>query len=167
MKRILILNGAARRNGKTDVLVHAFTEGADHAGNEIREIQLQDKVIHECLGCQACARMSEFCVQKDDMEKVYEGFLWADVIVFASPIYFGGITGTLKIATDRLYSMWMKNGWRVEKECAMLLTANSPIFDQALMWYSVFTKFSGWKSWGEVLGSGKTAQAAALGASIH
>jgi len=166
VKNILILNGAARKNGNTDALVKAFMRGAEQAGNEVCEIRLCDLTIHECLGCQACGRMNDFCVQKDDMRTVYEAFGRADVIVFASPIYFGGITGTLKTATDRLYSFWMKNG-TVQKECALLLTANSPIYDQALLWYQVFTRFCRWKDWGKVLGSGKTEAASKLGAFIY
>lgn len=167
MKRILILNGSARQNGHTAALTKAFTAGVESTGNEVREIWLQNKNIHECLGCRACARMDDFCVQKDDMQEVYEAFVWADVIAFASPLYFGGITGTLKTATDRLYSFWMKSSWRVEKECALLLTANSPVFQQALMWYKVFTDYCGWRSWGTVLGTGRTREASQLGASIQ
>ena len=40
MAHILILNGAARKNGATAGLVKAFTEGAASAGNEVEELYL-------------------------------------------------------------------------------------------------------------------------------
>ena len=37
MKKILILNGAGKKNGNTAALIKAFTEGAESAGNEVKE----------------------------------------------------------------------------------------------------------------------------------
>ena len=102
------------------------------------------------------------------MTEVYREVAWADVIVFASPMYFGGITGTLKTATDRFYSFWMKNNWSFQKECALMISANSYERGQILEWYKVYAEYSGWKSRGTVfsLGNEKTEDANTLGASI-
>ena len=35
-KKIIILNGAARKNGNTAKLVEAFEDGAKSAGNQVR-----------------------------------------------------------------------------------------------------------------------------------
>ncbi len=56
MKKIVILNGAAKKNGNTATLIKAFTEGAEAAGNEVREFYLQNMNIRGCLDCQGCAR---------------------------------------------------------------------------------------------------------------
>lgn len=111
MKNILILNGSPRKNGKTASLVKAFTEGAAKSGNEVREFYLNGMNIKGCLGCEACSRNGGKCVQRDDMDTVNEAFLWADVVVFASPMYWGTITGQLKIVIDRLYAVQNKLGF--------------------------------------------------------
>ena len=93
MKKILILNGSPRKNGSTASLIKAFTEGAEDAGNEVKDLYISGMNIGGCLACEACSRNGGQCVQKDDMEKVNEAYLWADVIVFASPMYWGTVLG--------------------------------------------------------------------------
>lgn len=168
MKKIMILNGAGRRNGSTATLVKAFIEGAGSSGNEVKEFFLQEMNIHGCIGCNVCSKDGGNCIQHDDMELIYSAFEWADVVVFASPVYWGSITGTLKTTADRLYAMLSRlkrHGFA--KEGILLMTAGSPIYDQALMWYSGYSRYNGWKNLGIVLGQGKSAEAKKLGASIN
>lgn len=170
MKKILILNGSPRKNGSTASLVKAFTEGAESAGNEVKEFYLQGMNIGGCLACEACSRNGGQCVQKDDMEKVNEAYLWADVIVFASPMYWGTVSGQLKVCIDRLYAVQNKIGYadmsKQYKETAFIMTARGNYYQQALDFYGIFTNTMRWKDWGTVLGAGKEAQAKALGESI-
>ena len=62
MARIVILNGSPRKNGKTASLVKAFIEGAESAGNEVRELYLQGMNIGGCLACEGCQRNGGNCV---------------------------------------------------------------------------------------------------------
>ena len=161
MKKIMILNGAGRRNGNVASLIKAFSEGVQNAGNEVREFYLQTMNIHGCIDCQGCARANADaqnpCVQKDDMAQIYEAFLWCDIIVFASPIYWFSITGTLKTAVDRLYAMLRKHGiHHCQKETVMILSAGAPEFTQPLAWYAGFEKWMHWNSLGTVLATGKS-----------
>ena len=104
-KKIIILNGAARKNGNTAKLTAAFADGARAAGNQVSIFDLDDMEIHSCKGCLKAIRDPKSpCSQKDDMERIYLAFEEADVVVFASPLYFWTITGTLKTAVDRLYA---------------------------------------------------------------
>ena len=93
MANIMILNGAARKNGNTAQLVKSFTEGAESSGNTVREFYLQTMNIHGCLGCNSCARAGKNsvnpCVQQDDMAAINEAFMASDVVVFASRSIFG------------------------------------------------------------------------------
>ena len=171
MKRILILNGSPRKNGKTASLVKAFSEGAESAGNEVKEFYLQDMHIGGCLACEACSRNGGRCVQKDDMDQINEAYLRADVIVFASPMFWGTITGQLKTAVDRLYAIQNRIGYedfsKQYKETAFIMTARGNYYRQALDFYSIFTDIMGWKNWGTVLGAGKEDEARSVGASIQ
>ena len=87
-KRILVLVGSPRRRGNTDCLADAFIRGAQEAGHETEKIYLKDKKVSGCLGCGACQRNGGSCVQKDDMQEIYEKWLAADAVVLASPVYF-------------------------------------------------------------------------------
>ena len=171
MKKILILNGSPRRNGKTASLVKAFIAGAEEAGNEVREMYIDGMDIKSCKACEACSRNGDFCSQKDDMEQIYDAYLWADVIVFSSPMYWGTISGQLKTTVDRLYAIQNRIGYsdmsKQYKETAFIMTARGGYYQQALDFYGIFTNIMGWKNWGTVLGAGKEEDARTLGASIN
>ena len=171
MAKIMILNGAARRNGNTAKLIQAFTDGAKSSENEVREFYLQDMNIKGCLGCEHCSKApkgaSNPCAQNDDMAMINEAFMSADVVVFASPVYFWTITGTLKTAADRLYAELRSLGYGgFPRSSVLLMTAGGSDYSQAVRWYETFERNLGWKNLGEVLGAGKTRAAFELGASI-
>lgn len=168
MAKIMILNGAARKNGHTAALIKAFSDGAESAGNKVIEFYLQDMNIKGCLGCEHCsAAMQPPCIQNDDMTQINKAFLSADVVVFASPVYFWTITGTLKTAADRLYAQLRSLGYDgFPRKSVLLMTAGGSDYSQAVRWYETFERNLGWKNLGEVLGTGKTNYAFKLGASI-
>lgn len=167
-KNILILNGAARKNGNTAKLVRAFSEGAESAGHHVQEFYLDGMNIHSCIGCLHAGNDSKSpCSQKDDMDQIYAAFSECDVVVFASPVYFWTITGSLKTAADRLYASLECMGYgKFVRESVLLMTADGGDYSQATTWYRTYERNLGWKNRGEVLGKGKTEAAYRLGASL-
>ena len=102
------------------------------------------------------------------MDQIYEAFADCDVLVFASPVYWFDISGTLKTAVDRLYAVQSNQGYEAcRRETVLLMTSAAPIEENQVpvQWYSVFGQI-GWKSLGMVLGTGKTEEARKLGESI-
>lgn len=168
MSEIIILNAAARKNGNTAALVEAFTKGAKESGNNVKEFYLQTMTIRGCMACMGCSRNADPCAQRDEMSQIYDAFKTADVVVLSSPVYFFGVAGPLKTATDRLFALFTKYGFEAcQRDCALLMTSDDPQYEQALDWYRTFADNVGWNNIGEVLGSGLTDQAYALGASIN
>ena len=168
MSKILILNGSPRKNGNTATLIHAFTEGAESTGNEVKDLYLTGMNIKGCLGCEACKKNGGNCVQSDDMHTVNEAFLWADVIVFASPVFWGNISGQLKVAVDRLFALFNKySSDDLKKKCALIMTSGIPMYEVSQAFYDIFPQYLGWENLGEILGTGKEAEAKNLGASIR
>ena len=167
-KKVIILNGAARKNGSTAKLVDAFTEGAASAGNEVKTFYLDGMDIHSCKGCLRAGRDPKSpCSQKDDMDQIYAAFADADVVVFASPVYFWTITGPLKTVADRLYAELECLGYGgFPRKSILLMTADGGDYSQAVTWYRTYERNLGWKNLGEVLGKGKTREAYQLGVSI-
>ena len=168
MKKILVLNGSPRKNGATASLIKALVEGAKESGNEIKEDYVTTMNIKPCIGCDSCMRTHKGCVQKDDdMAVIYEDLLWADVVVFASPVFWGTISGQLKVVFDRMFALGNKVGWsNFRKECVLLMTARGDDYSMALDFYGILTKYLGWTDLGAVLGAGKEAEARSIGASI-
>ena len=167
-KNILVLNGAARQNGNTAKLVEAFADGARSAGHQVKVFYLDGMDIHSCKGCLRAGKDSKHpCSQRDDMDQIYTEFADADVVAFASPLYFWTVTGTLKTAADRLYAELECLGYGgFPKQSVLLMTADGGDYSQAVTWYRTYERNLGWRNLGEVLGKGKTAEAHRLGASI-
>ena len=172
MKRIIILDGAGRNDGRTSALVRTFTEGAEQAGNEVIRFELQKMDIRGCRNCQGCAGQEKGiplpCVQRDDMDEIYRAFREAQVIVLASPIYWWTVSGPLKTAVDRLYALIRNAGKDAyPKESVLLMTAGSTDYSQAVAWYSRFEPWLGWKDLGMILGANQAETARELGAGIR
>jgi multimeric flavodoxin WrbA len=100
-KKVLIITASMRKNSNSDMLAEAFAKGAKEAGNSVETISLKDKEIKYCIGCLACQRTGK-CVLKDDAAEIVEKAKNADVIAFASPVYYYSISGQLKTMLDRL-----------------------------------------------------------------
>ena len=104
-RKVLILQGSARKNGNTDLLSQEFLKGAQEAGHEVEKIYLHTQKIGCCLGCGMCQGNGGHCVRKDDAIRILEKMLEADYIVLSSPVYFYSFTGQLKILLDRSFSI--------------------------------------------------------------
>ena len=169
MANIFILNGSPRKNGATALLIKAFMEGAKDAGNEIREAYIQGMDIKNCLGCDACMKTHTGCVQNDSgMAQIYEDLTWCDVIVFASPVYFGYLTAQLKTVIDRMWAWFnLPGNFGTKKKTILLSTARGTDYSMTLDQYGIYSKYMGWEDLGHILGSGKETEARALGASIQ
>jgi multimeric flavodoxin WrbA len=105
--QVLGIYGSPRAGGNTDLMLDAFLEGAAGAGGEVQRIYVRDLEILGCLECGYCDKEGT-CIQKDDMRQVYPHLEKADRIVVASPIFFYGVTGQLKLLIDRSQAPYMK-----------------------------------------------------------
>ena len=159
-KKIMILNGSPRPKGNTAMLIDEFTAGAESSGHTVTRFNLQKMAIKPCIGCCKGGKDPESpCTQKDDMDEIYRAFKEADIIALASPLYFWGITGQLKIAIDRLFAaMEHPDGYVVpHKDCILLMAAGSDSeenWQPATDYYSAVVSRLEWKDLGSVLAGG-------------
>ncbi len=139
--KITVLNGSPRKQNTT-FMVDAFVKGAEEAGHTVEVIQVGKMKIGGCLGCEYCHGKGEGqCIQKDDMEKVYPAYQDCDMIVFASPIYYFGMTAQITAAMQRVYAL-MK--WPKATKAALLLSSMSPnVYDGAIGTYKGILAFTG------------------------
>lgn len=106
MKKVLILSGSPRKGGNSDTLCDEFARGAEQSGNEVEKIFVADKKIGYCKACYYCRDHGGKCIIKDDMASVLQKMIDADVIVFASPVYFYSVDAQLKALIDRTVARW-------------------------------------------------------------
>lgn len=99
---VLIINGSPRKTGTTTTIINAFIRAAYENGANIRMYNLND--MRDIRGCQSCTKCFEagHCVVKDDFSKPLLDHHWADIIVWATPVYVDDMSGILKLFTDRM-----------------------------------------------------------------
>ncbi|MBQ3393701.1 MAG: flavodoxin family protein [Oscillospiraceae bacterium] len=134
---ILILNGSPRKRGNTAAMIAAFTRGALSAGHTVERADVCSMNIHGCHACEYCHRQEERkCVQKDDMDRIYDLLERSQMLVLASPIYYHNISGQLKCAIDRFYvTSDQKKIGNVSKVRMLLSSGDKDMYDGAIFSY--------------------------------
>jgi multimeric flavodoxin WrbA len=105
--RVLGIMGSPRRQSNTEILLDRALEGASEAGAEVEKVPISNLKISPCLEIYACFKDGN-CTIKDDMQALYDKLVEADHIVFASPIFFYGVTGQAKAVIDRCQALWAR-----------------------------------------------------------
>lgn len=104
-KHVLMISTSLRHPSNSDTLADAFLNGAEDAGNTVEKISLQGKTIAFCKGCLACQNLGH-CVINDDALAITEKIKHADVVVWATPIYYYEMSGQMKTMIDRANSLY-------------------------------------------------------------
>lgn len=165
MKNILVVLDGGRPNGNTAQLSNSFVKGAEEAGNIVEIISLSKVEVRGCIGCNAC-RYEKPCIQKDGFNDLVPKIKAADLIVFASPLYFWTISSKLKAFIERFYCIAQEDAnpqyGRYEKypakDCALLMTSADDFFwtfEQAVSYYNfALINYIGFHNKGMVLAGG-------------
>lgn len=145
--KVLGIMGSPRRQSNTEILVDKALEGAREAGAEVEKVLVSKLKISPCLEIYAC-RKDGNCAIKDDMQSLYKKLLEADHIIFASPIFFYGITSQAKAVIDRCQALWVRRhvlgmGKRDKRErrgvfISVGATRGAKLFDGAVLTVKYF-----------------------------
>ena len=159
--KIVILTGSPHRKGTSEYLVSQFTAGAEEAGHEVYCFDSAFKNVGCCLGCDKCEFGKKDCVLKDDFEELKPHMLEADMVVYASPLWYFSISAQLKKVIDRFYGI---NSFLMKKKIktALLLTCggtNPETVVPVTSEYELINDYFGWKDVGRVIAYGVMARA--------
>ena len=105
MKKVIVISTSLRAGSNSDMLADKFIEGALAAGNEVEKITLSGKNIGVCKGCLACQKLGK-CVIDDDANAIMQKVLEAEVVCWATPIYYYEMSGQMKVLIDRMNAMY-------------------------------------------------------------
>lgn len=98
--KIVVINGSPRK-GNIYSAIKAFEEGVN-GKHEVEVIDATRAKIAPCKACMGCQR-KDGCVDKDDTNAVIDKLAEADMLLFASPVYWWGITAQTKLVLDKMY----------------------------------------------------------------
>ena len=158
--KVLSIMGSPRRRGNTELILDRALEGARQAGAEVEKVLVSKLRISPCLEIYAC-RKDGNCSIKDDMQALYGKLLEADHVIFASPIFFYGITSQAKAVVDRCQALWVRRyvlgiGSDDRRERRGLFisvgaTRGAKLFDGAVLTVKYFFDAIGVKYWAGLL----------------
>mgnify|MGYP001133795056 CR=1 FL=1 len=98
--KALILNGLAKEDVTLYKMIH---DELEDMGWEVNDFYLQDRKIAPCQGCFECwIKTPGICLIDDDGREVAKKAVQSGLMVFLSPVTFGGYSSDLKRAVDRL-----------------------------------------------------------------
>lgn len=181
LKNIVVLTGSPRKGGNSDSLADSFIKGAESAGHSVIKFETAFMNIKGCKGCNACVKKGVPCVIRDDFDIIAAALEKADVIVFASPLYWLGVSGQLKLVWDRIhqYTRPPRRELLHIKESVFLIVQHSaePIYEIPAAAYKDSARFMGWTDrgtvavtgvveTGDIQGRAELEQARELGANI-
>lgn len=107
MKNVVIISSTPRTNGNSYILANEFARGAKEEKHNVEIINLKEYRLNYCIGCYSCHKTGK-CIHNDGMNEILEKLIKADVIVFATPVYFYSMSGQLKVFIDRLVPAYLK-----------------------------------------------------------
>ncbi len=154
MKKIFVITGSARKDSNSSILADNFIKGAKEAGHQVVRFDAALKNVHPCIACDTCRNNEKACIFKDDFESVREDIINADIVVFATPIYYFNMSAQIKTVIDRFYSI--EDMMKTKKTVLLVSLADidpkTP--ELAILNYEAIIDLLGWQDAGKVIAYG-------------
>lgn len=152
---ILVLTGSPRRHGNSNYLADRFVQGAEERGHSVVRFNCTTLHLRDCLACNHCG-MNGDCALHDDFDLVRPHLLEADLVVFATPTYYFGFSGYLKIIIDRFYAIdgRLRGSGKKTALLAACADGDPATFEPLLQHYRAIARYLGWQDIGTVTASG-------------
>jgi multimeric flavodoxin WrbA len=132
--KVLLVNGSPKAKGNTALALNEMAKIFAEEGIETEILHVGNKNIRGCMACEYCREKEKgVCVQKDDMQAIYPEILSADMVVFASPIYYFTLSAQLQAVIHRTYAIDIPEN---VKKVALILSSGSPyVYGPAIAQY--------------------------------
>ncbi len=102
--KITAILGSPRINGNSATVAKRFVAKGKELGAESSIFELNRMTYRGCQGCYACKKSLEQCVLNDDLAEALNSVRGSDILILASPVYYGDVTAQMKGFIDRSYS---------------------------------------------------------------
>ncbi len=150
--KIACILGSPRKSGNSATLAAHFLKAAGELGAESSTFHLNDLDYRGCQACYACKKESECCVLKDDLSGVLDTVRTSDILVLATPVYFGEVSGQLKLFIDRTFS-FLKPDFMARSDPSRLAPGKKLVFiisqgqPDATLFADIFPRYEHFLHW--------------------
>ncbi len=102
----LILNGSLKHQYHLIPVQKILEEELGSAGWSAESILLNEVEIKSCIGCFKCWDTTPgICIQKDDAQDIVKKIIQSDLVIFLTPLTFGGYSSELKKIIERMLGL--------------------------------------------------------------
>ena len=153
--KITVLFASPNKNGSTTLLTEQFKKGAEESGHAVEVIDVCKLKVNPCIGCVRCGYEGP-CAIKDGMGEIRKKLLEADMVVFATPLYYYGMSAQLKTVIDRFCAFNSSLHGRRLRSALLTVAWNSDdwTFEALEAHYRTLVRYIGLRDQGMVLGYG-------------
>ncbi len=106
-KNILAVLGSPHTDGKTAAMLDRAVRQAEKRGYRVTKVNLYEKNISFCKGCEACYK-TQNCIINDDMREITALLRECHTIILAAPVYWANVPAPVKNMFDRLLGAAME-----------------------------------------------------------
>jgi multimeric flavodoxin WrbA len=101
--KVIALNGSARKNGNTAILLNLVLDELKTEGIETELIQMAGTALPGCKACYKCFKnKNKHCsVETDMLNDIIDKMLAAEGILLGSPTYFSDATANMRAFIER------------------------------------------------------------------
>jgi multimeric flavodoxin WrbA len=137
IKNILVINFSHRKNGSTSILIDKFMEELDKINNKNNNDENFKIELINLIDLKLEPFDYDNNYKTEDLNNfnmIRDKFLNSELIIFASPIYWYGMSGMGKVLFDRLFmSLFGKEDLTKNKNIGLLFTYGSDSFDSCFI----------------------------------
>ena len=99
--KVIAINGSARRDGNTAILLNTVLEECRAAGLETELIQFGGTIIEPCKACWACGGKGNCVHHHDQFQEIFAKVTQADALVLGSPVYSANVSANMQAFLER------------------------------------------------------------------
>lgn len=149
-RKVLVLGCSPRLNGNSDLLAQSLAEGAIAQGSDAVVLNITTHVTAMMGYCKDCRRADGSCSLTDGFVEIFNNlYLPAEAVVFATPIWWYGMSAHMKNFIDRMaceISAGTEQGAGAKaavmaRPMALLLAAEESNFSSRMAIVSQFAEF--------------------------
>lgn len=108
-KNIIVVTGSVRKTGNSSLLAGSFIKGARSAGHAVQRFDSANLKISAFRDKENAWRKGKPSLIEDHFNAMAPYLHVTDVLVLATPVYFGGFSSSIKLFIDNLYAYLLPN----------------------------------------------------------
>ena len=123
--KVIAINGSPNREGNTYHALEIIGSRLSENGIDMEIIHIGNKPVRGCIACGKCRenRDEKCSITTDPVNEWIQAIRAADGLILASPVYFSGISGTMKCFLDRAFYVSAGNGGLFRHKVATAVVA--------------------------------------------